>query len=136
MKIKVKEIPREGLEISEQLSADQIGFSIDDLKVVSPFKVHGEIHKNRDLVSADLNVAGQYQSFCSRCLEPVVFARNDKFTIAVEIDPTMDFLDLGEEIRQELLLNISTIVLCKDDCKGLCPSCGMNLNNEKCKCKK
>ncbi len=135
MKIKIKEIPREGLEVDETLSAKEIGFDIDELKVVSPLAVIGEIHKVRELVSAELVVSGKYEFACSRCLDPVVLARKDKFIVHVDIDPTVDFVDFGEEIRQEMLLNISSIVLCKEDCRGLCPSCGVNLNNEKCKCK-
>ncbi len=136
MKIKVKEIPRDGLEISEELDADAFGFGADEFKVVSPLKVSGHVHKARDLLSAQMAVSAKYEFVCARCLEPVVVSRKDDFEFCVDIDSTTDFVDLGEEIRQEMLLNISMIVLCKEDCKGLCPSCGVNLNNEKCKCKK
>lgn len=135
MKIKVKEIPQEGLELSEAIDALEIGFGVDELKVVSPLKVEGEVYKKRDLVVADLAVEGQYEFSCARCLEPVTVSRKDQFAVHIDIDPSVEFVDLGEEIRQELLLNISTIVLCQNDCKGLCPSCGVNLNNEKCHCK-
>lgn len=135
MKIKVKEIPQEGLELSEAIDALEIGFGADELKVVSPLKVEGEVYKKRDLVVADLAVEGQYEFLCARCLEPVTVSRKDQFAVHIDIDPSVEFVDLGEEIRQELLLNISTIVLCQNDCKGLCPSCGVNLNNEKCQCK-
>ncbi len=135
MKLKVKEIPREGLEIQQDLAAGEIGLGADEIKLVNPLKVQGEVHKSRGLISADLVVAGKYEFLCARCLDPVVLERKDKFVIHVDIDPTVDYVDLGEEIRQELLLAVSSIVLCKEDCKGLCPSCGVNLNNEKCKCK-
>ncbi len=135
MKIKVKGIPQEGLELSEAIDALEIGFGADELKLVSPLKVEGEVYKKRDLVVADLAVEGQYEFLCARCLEPVTVSRKDQFAVHIDIDPSVEFVDLGEEIRQELLLNISTIVLCQNDCKGLCPSCGVNLNNEKCQCK-
>jgi uncharacterized metal-binding protein YceD (DUF177 family) len=135
VKIKVKGIPQEGLELSEAIDALEIGFGADELKLVSPLKVEGEVYKKRDLVVADLAVEGQYEFLCARCLEPVTVSRKDQFAVHIDIDPSVEFVDLGEEIRQELLLNISTIVLCQNDCKGLCPSCGVNLNNEKCQCK-
>ncbi len=135
MKIKIKEIPRTGLEIKESVKAEEIGFRDDEMKVISPLKVRGEVHKARDVVNAKVEVAGKYEFSCARCLEPVVLSRKDVFAIHVEIEPTMDFVDLGEEIRQEMLLDISTIVLCKENCKGICPVCGANLNLEKCKCK-
>lgn len=63
MKIKVKEIPREGLEIDENISAAVIGLSGDDLKVVSPLQIRGVVHKARDTVNAALEVAGEYDFF-------------------------------------------------------------------------
>jgi uncharacterized protein len=136
VKIKVKEIPREGLEIDESMSTAAIGFNEDELKVAAPLKIRGLVHKTRDVVSAALEVAGEYDFFCVRCLDPVRMARKDDFKIHVDIDATTDLIDLAEEIRQEMLLDISTIVLCKEDCLGLCALCGMNLNKEKCQCEK
>ena len=43
-------------------------------------------------------------------------------------------IDLGEEIREELLLALPTAVLCQEDCKGLCPVCGENRNVTACDC--
>ncbi|MDD5195443.1 MAG: DUF177 domain-containing protein, partial [Candidatus Omnitrophica bacterium] len=46
-----------------------------------------------------------------------------------------EYLTVDNDIREEVLLNFPMKVLCKPDCKGLCPGCGANLNNEVCKCK-
>lgn len=136
MKIKVKEIPRTGLEIKDNISADEIGLTGNELKVVAPLKVRADIQKVRDVINAEIEVTGKYEFSCARCLESVIVDRKDDFSIHVDIEPAMDVVDLGEEIRQEMLLDISTIVLCKEDCKGICPTCGVNLNLEKCQCKK
>ena len=45
-------------------------------------------------------------------------------------------LDLQELVNEEVSLNLPTKILCSDDCKGLCPQCGANLNVSKCDCKK
>jgi uncharacterized protein len=91
---------------------------------------------------------------CIRCLEPA--------TLEVDIDveetfaPTVDMatgqlvtpeeddralwidehhiLDLSEVLRQDLLLAIPVHVVCRDDCKGLCATCGQNLNEGDCEC--
>jgi uncharacterized protein len=96
----------------------------------------------------------QVQIACSRCLEP--------FTTPVEINfqeeffPTIDIhtglpievpeddkaaiidgnhvLDLGEMVRQYLLLSLPMHPLCREDCAGLCPHCGHNLNEGLCAC--
>ncbi len=43
-------------------------------------------------------------------------------------------LDLSEAVREELLLAIPQFVECRDDCKGLCPRCGADLNRGPCRC--
>ncbi|MCX5681113.1 MAG: DUF177 domain-containing protein [Candidatus Omnitrophica bacterium] len=45
-------------------------------------------------------------------------------------------MDVGEDIREEIILGFPDKVLCAEECKGLCAGCGANLNNEKCQCKK
>ena len=45
-------------------------------------------------------------------------------------------LDLDELVNEEVSLSLPNKILCKDDCKGLCPKCGANLNVKQCNCKK
>lgn len=45
-------------------------------------------------------------------------------------------LDITQEVIDALFLAIPDKILCKDSCKGLCPYCGVNLNNHSCSCKK
>ena len=44
-------------------------------------------------------------------------------------------LDITTEVRDALLLSLPLKILCRDDCLGLCPDCGANLNDEECRCK-
>lgn len=45
-------------------------------------------------------------------------------------------ITITQEVLDLLILSISQKVLCKEDCKGLCSKCGVNLNKNSCKCKK
>ena len=45
-------------------------------------------------------------------------------------------LDMDALAVSDILLTLPSKQLCRDDCKGLCPMCGMNLNNGVCQCKK
>ena len=47
-----------------------------------------------------------------------------------------DELDLDELIYSDIILLTPTKFLCKEDCKGLCPTCGKNLNEGDCACAK
>jgi DUF177 domain-containing protein len=46
-----------------------------------------------------------------------------------------DFLDLGPNVREELLVVVPKYSLCREDCRGLCPHCGADLNSDTCDCK-
>ncbi len=45
-----------------------------------------------------------------------------------------NMLDLTELLRQNILLSMPIKPLCSDECKGLCPTCGRNLNEGPCNC--
>ena len=47
-----------------------------------------------------------------------------------------DSADLDDIVRTVFVLNLDSKLLCKDDCKGLCPQCGKNLNDGPCLCQK
>ena len=80
---------------------------------------------------------------CSRCLEEV------SYPVSVQVTKELDFSDLNEEdssyiedkyldldilIFDEVVPKLPSRVLCKEDCKGLCPVCGTNLNEKECGC--
>lgn len=88
---------------------------------------------------------------CDRCL--TVFPQKFEFTESVlftkklpkhqelsEEDLYSEYLEdeekfnLNEFVREEILVNTPMKVLCKEDCKGLCPYCGINKNEESCDC--
>lgn len=95
------------------------------------------------------------QLACIRCLKPVnapvqvnieeTFVPSNRLPKATESDKKIDIdpatvidethtLDLTEVLRQELYLNQPLQILCQDNCLGLCPQCGHNLNKGKCSC--
>ncbi|MDO4561227.1 MAG: DUF177 domain-containing protein [bacterium] len=52
------------------------------------------------------------------------------------LDSWEDEIDLGQLIWEVLITSLPGAVLCSDDCRGLCPQCGANLNEGACGCKK
>jgi uncharacterized protein len=50
------------------------------------------------------------------------------------LDPQTGELDLREAVREHWLLAAPAFVQCREDCKGLCPHCGANLNDGTCEC--
>ena len=60
-------------------------------------------------------------------------ARFDPAEVQV-IPPGSNMIDIGEDVRQTLLLSVPLKRVCREDCKGLCPHCGKNLNEGTCGC--
>lgn len=92
---------------------------------------------------------------CSRCSEPVSVPIADEFEVlymgapsnfrgdevelvAEEMDVEFlkdDRIDLSGLLRENVLLNLPIQPLCRAECRGLCPRCGINLNESSCQCR-
>lgn len=134
MKIKVHDIPGVGMTINKVVTPAELGLTEQDVICLSDLAVYAHIEKAEDVVIAGTEVAGKYRLECARCLEPIEMERTDQFQLYFDIDPTTEFINLGEDIRQELIVTISGVVLCGENCQGLCQGCGANLNREECRC--
>lgn len=105
-------------------------------------------------ILANISAAGQLHLTCARCLEafttPIEVQFDEEFVPSIDIQtglpsgtPVSDValpissdhtIDLGEAIRQQFLLSMDLIPVCSPDCRGLCPTCGVNRNTEVCQC--
>lgn len=132
---------------------------LDDLdpEIVIQEPITGKVKFTK--IPQGILVNGQLQTTvevsCGRCLEPFDVAM--QIEIEEQFRPTLDLLtgarlpvgddddtatvidernhlDLSEVVRQDLLLALPNHPLCRPDCKGLCPSCGANLNEGECAC--
>jgi len=87
-------------------------------------------------------VAGEYESECSRCLRPVrgtfsvpVREMFERAPIEGETYPLEgEEVDLELPVRDTVLLDLPAAPLCREDCAGLCPSCGIDHNLAACEC--
>lgn len=76
---------------------------------------------------------------CARCLEPVATRLDIRFENELDADDR-DYiegasLDVDQLVHDEVLLVWPERVLCREDCKGLCTTCGQNLNHGSCSCR-
>ena len=106
-----------------------------------PFTVTSEVSYVLDIskVSGGALVSGSARvtidGECGRCLTEVSReVRAEGFQLFVEIPPHTEICDISEEVRTEITLALPMNLLCRDDCRGLCPVCGADLNREKCSC--
>ncbi|MBO7089277.1 MAG: DUF177 domain-containing protein [Lentisphaeria bacterium] len=118
-------------------SSDVLGLPPD---AVPPLVPAGDITYRLSAVmaGADLVVTGSASvpilTSCARCLDDVrtVIAVRD---LCFHFEKGRDLeVDLTDDVREELLLAIPSCFYCSPDCKGVCPSCGVNLNHGSCAC--
>ena len=130
MKIRIGDIPEEGLTVSEEVDPARMGLDVDGLKFARPPRVTATFQKEQETVLASVQVDGEIEQVCARCLEP----RGKTYDAGFHLDYTVrddPFLDITDDVRQEILLTYPVRFLCKEDCRGLCPRCGANLNESR-----
>ena len=126
----------------------------DRLRVLQPPTVSGEICREGRRLHAQGRVIARVQVECDRCLRLIEFPVDSGFELEYvtqedyqaqqAIELTEDDLDLsvfdGEVIdidalvTEEILLAVPDHILCKEDCKGICPGCGADRNSVECGC--
>jgi uncharacterized protein len=162
MDFMVSELEREPIDFDLELAPGTIDFG-EEAEQTGNLATDGRaevLHEHRgpkDIV-ADIRLrgrfAGNFQVPCARCVEPVeiplaadfdlIFRPATADTEVPERSITApeteigyyqkDSLSLEDVLREQVLLALPVRTLCKPDCKGLCPRCGENRNNQACSC--
>ncbi len=80
------------------------------------------------------SVSTKVNALCGRCLKPLKLTiANNNLCFFVNTTESLD-CDISEQIRTELLICLPMNFLCKNDCLGLCPQCGVDRNQTACNC--
>jgi uncharacterized protein len=152
MKLDLSEIARTpGMQAVEEI--DEPCPKEFELECISPVKGLVKLTNTGSLLLVEGEIGTHVKMECSRCLVdfacPITASMEEEFRIekvgdAAQVLPmeedasiellSNNILDLQELIRQDMLLVLPIQPLCKPDCKGLCPTCGKNLNVRKCTC--
>lgn len=124
------------------------------IRLVEPVAVKGNVKLARALVQVNGHIDTRAQVECDRCLQPVELPVDADFALeyitgsdyesseAAELtDEEMsvsvfdgEAIDVDEIVKEQILLAVPTRVLCREDCKGICPECGIDRNSGECAC--
>jgi uncharacterized protein len=136
MKIYVDKIPEGGLELSEKIEPAQLSLEGQTvINFINPIDVKANVMKTGTELFVDVLLESPVEYTCGKCLSKFEDIFKKKFNIVLEVKPA-EIVELGDEIRQEIILDYPIKVICKPECKGLCPNCGQNLNIGQCDCNK
>lgn len=134
MKIDIRQVPEEGLTLSEDFDPKALDLDTDLIKFLSPVTAKVKVSKSYRAVSALLTLNARVRITCSRCLKDQEKDLSKSVALNFAVDKSDFIIDFDPEIREEIILDYPVNPLCKSDCNGLCPKCGKNLNEGGCNC--
>ncbi|CUU04121.1 uncharacterized protein JGI1_00903 [Candidatus Thermokryptus mobilis] len=124
---------------------------IDERRFNKPVYVEVTLEKSRRQIflKANIYTVGRFQ--CDRCVEDFDLVLENSYRMyyvyseeeskkyepdeVMVITPETNEIDISDDVRQMVLLSVPMKLLCYEECLGLCPRCGKNLNFEVCTCK-
>ena len=142
-------LEREGrVRVRKDIEPDDPIWSDLEFRFSEPVRVDLEAQQ----VLRDVLVQGTVKTTvyheCRRCLEPVSVPIAEDVSMFFQAGvpeeqaeaeevyalPERGDLDLSQAVREQVALAVPRFVLCREDCRGLCPTCGTNLNESSCDC--
>lgn len=154
MQIKISALSKVGsmLTFEEVVPAESFPDLIQLGEFHSPLDIQVTVVKTESGFLVYGSASGDVTLRCSRCLESFVYhveaEFDDEFVPQSSINSEPEFADLGDEvstyqgdyidikelITESVLLDVPMKVVCREDCKGICPDCGQALNEKTCQC--
>ena len=154
MFLDVKELAVHKLRLRKSYAPGAVDYHTSDFRQVDPL----EVRATAELVEGQIRISGELHTrlelVCARCLEPVLeevsrefdlfyrpmqsMTREEEFRLKLD-DTEIAFFEgeglfLADVLAEQVLLAIPMKVICRSDCRGLCPHCGANLNTDECRC--
>lgn len=150
LNLSLSAVAREPVRLREQIPPEDPLWTDAGFDLSEPLNVDLEARS----VGEGVLVRGEMDTVlaaeCRRCLTPLPVRVHDSLDLLFEplsaeeeeelsgevypLPDRGDSLDLGDAIREQLLLKIPDYVVCSESCRGLCPHCGAELNKETCNC--
>ena len=146
----IRSLTELAIVVDDRLSADDPVWQATDQRPIESLRVTGRLSSaGPGRFYWHGSIEGNVALECSRCLGEtgrhvseeahLIFA--EAGTVGAEDDPDVfllddrsPYLDLRPAVREQWLLNVPGYALCRDDCVGLCPTCGAELNLGPCDC--
>jgi uncharacterized protein len=144
--VDIRDLNKGAVDVSEQLPANDPLFEGLAMELRGPVAVSGRVSRaGDDAFLWQGRLAGQVQGSCRRCLTDVIEPFTVKLDVLFSADPDaaddpavyplevpVVRVDLKPAVREELALAVTGYPLCREECAGLCPRCGADLNAGAC----
>ncbi|MFI5234911.1 MAG: YceD family protein [Gemmatimonadales bacterium] len=146
--VDLRDLQRGPVETMETVPPDDAAFEGLALGLARPLAVAGELRATGE---GDLfwtaSLQGEVHGACRRCLTEVLRPVQASVSVLFSEDPAAaddpsvyllepraTHVDLRPVVREEMALAVPQFLVCREDCAGLCPKCGADLNQGPCVC--
>jgi len=145
----IRSLVTKAVHVDGLLAVDDPVWRDEDIRPSTPVHVVGRLSAaGADRYYFSGHLEGEVAGECRRCLTDVTASvADDVHLLFVEadtegaddpdvyvVDPRDLELDMRPALREQWLLAVPAFLQCRDDCKGLCPTCGTDLNTGACDC--
>lgn len=156
MKLNVAQLMKSAVGTTREYDLEETLREIEDQPLTRPVKVALHLTRLNDGILARGDAQTALEVVCSRCVEPaeqpISFHFEEEFRPTIDIvtgqparieeDPgepvfkidNNHLMDVDEVVRQGVIMEAPMHPLCQPGCRGLCPTCGANLNQGGCGC--
>ncbi|HSC58599.1 MAG TPA: DUF177 domain-containing protein [Gemmatimonadales bacterium] len=148
LQVDLRDLQKGPVDTVDRVPPDDELFAGLDLGLATPLEVEGRLQATGE---GDVfwtgRLVGTVQGHCRRCLADVTFPVATDVSAYFSADaeaaddpevyvlaPRATQVDLRPVVREEVVLAVPPFLLCRDDCAGLCPKCGADLNQGPCGC--
>ena len=153
MRLELEKLEKRG-EIAHVYQPHELSLDDTELLLIEPAQVRGRISRKGEEVELSGAIRTSVETPCARCLKPVSVPIDaefsERFVPAVswrgeeqhelasdDLNLSVfdgESIDLDQLVREEIVLATPDQILCREDCKGLCPTCGVDRNSVACEC--
>jgi uncharacterized protein len=147
------EVPQGESHREVPMPAEALGLELPDIRFLGPLDIRLDLYRSGDSIRIQGEFRGRFAYVCGRCLaegereftgRADIYCEKKEGELEEEDREALEegglvyhdgkVLDLFEEIRQTMVLEIPWNPVCRPDCRGLCPRCGQDLNKGSCGC--
>lgn len=123
------------------IKGDDSIFGARNIKFADELQITGKYVYNQKTLIVNATLKFEITAECDRCLQNKQIKLSVPFNEAFTADNHYETyrivnnrVELNQAVMEYVLLNIPDRILCKEDCRGICPVCGCDLNTEECEC--
>ncbi len=146
---KVKNISGKIIHVEIEEEIPFLSVEGDALKLAAPLRFSGQVENTGKTLAVSGVIDTKVELPCSRCMKNIAYKAtvpfHEIFTNIKDLTVNSngeeevflfegDEIDISSQVTRAILLELPMKILCREDCKGLCPKCGVNLNFEECRC--